>query len=284
MSARRTTLVAAAAVSAMLIAPTAAFGTGSSSSPASLNRLAAVGLTDHGTALVEFQTNRPRQAKPIGHVNGLSGDTRLVGIDYRVQDGLLYGVGDRGGIYTVSDDNGHAVKVQQLTQALEGTSFGVDFNPAANALRIIGDTGQNLRQPFAGPTAGVTQVDGRLNTPVEARGISAAAYTNNDLAASTATSLFDIDTTLDQVVLQSPANSGTVVATGALGVDAGPDAGFDIYSRPGAGGTETNAGIAVLSVGGVSSVYRVELLTGATRSLGDFRVSVTDIAIQLDQG
>ena len=32
---------------------------------------------------------------------------------------------------------------------LEGENFGVDFNPAANALRIVSDTGQNLRQPFA---------------------------------------------------------------------------------------------------------------------------------------
>jgi Domain of unknown function (DUF4394) len=30
-----------------------------------------------------------------------TGDTELIGIDYRVQDGKLYGVGDAGGIYVI---------------------------------------------------------------------------------------------------------------------------------------------------------------------------------------
>jgi len=36
-----------------------------------------------------------------------------------------------------------ATSFSQLTVPLEGSFFGVDFNPAANALRIISDTGQN---------------------------------------------------------------------------------------------------------------------------------------------
>lgn len=32
--------------------------------------------------------------------------------------------------------------------ALEGTLFGVDFNPAVDRLRIISDTGQNLGVNF----------------------------------------------------------------------------------------------------------------------------------------
>ena len=35
--------------------------------------------------------------------------------------------------------------MSQLTIPLDGTVFGVDFNPAADRLRIISDTGQNLR-------------------------------------------------------------------------------------------------------------------------------------------
>ena len=35
-------------------------------------------------------------------MQGLSGnDTALVGIDFRVQDGKLYGVGNGGGVYTI---------------------------------------------------------------------------------------------------------------------------------------------------------------------------------------
>ncbi len=88
----------------------------------------------------------------------------------------------------------------------------MDFNPAANALRIVGDTGQDLRHPFAGATAGVTQNDGGLNyivnnSPVTATGITGAAYTNNDLDANTATTLFDVDSLQDQVAIQSPPNA-----------------------------------------------------------------------------
>jgi hypothetical protein len=43
------------------------------------------------------------RTREIGFVNGLSSpDASLVGIDFRVQDGQLYGVGDGGGIYSGS--------------------------------------------------------------------------------------------------------------------------------------------------------------------------------------
>jgi len=81
-----------------------------------------------------------------------------------------------------------AAKVSQLTVALAGQSFGVDVNPAANRLRIISDTGQNLRHnlddPNGAPAAGTTATDGMLTVPpatVAAAGVTGAAYTNNDL-------------------------------------------------------------------------------------------------------
>nr|MDT0664737.1 DUF4394 domain-containing protein [Micromonospora sp. DSM 115978] len=121
-----------------------------------------------------------------------------------------------------------ATKIGQLTVGLVGTDFGVDVNPAADALRIVSDTGQNLRFSFA---AGTTATDTVLNySAVTATGISGVAYTNNDNDAATSTTLFDIDTNLDQVSIQSPANSGQLVRTGALGVAVGPSAGFDVYS------------------------------------------------------
>jgi hypothetical protein len=64
-------------------------------------------------------------------------DASLVGIDFRVQDGQLYGVGDGGGIYTIDTTNAKATLVSSLTVALDplATSFGVDFNPAAESTR-----------------------------------------------------------------------------------------------------------------------------------------------------
>ncbi|ONI50380.1 hypothetical protein STIB_54740 [Streptomyces sp. IB2014 011-1] len=115
--------------------------------------------------------------------------------------------------------------------------FGVDFNPAANRLRVISNTGQNLRHNIDDGAAPLgTTADGTLTNPTmppsTAMGVTGAAYTNNDLDAATATTLFDIDTLADRVSLQSPANAGTLAPTGNLGVNAGPDAGFDIYFCP----------------------------------------------------
>ena len=57
-------------------------------------------------------------------------------------------------------------------------------------------------------------------TPVPAAGVTAAAYTNNDLnQPDTGTTLFDLDTMQDQVAIQSPPGTGILVATGKLGVE-----------------------------------------------------------------
>jgi hypothetical protein len=254
------------------------------------HRLSAIGLTQD-QQLVSFRTNTPSSVHSLGHLSGLSGDTKLVGIDFRVQDGKLYGVGDKGGIYTLNTTNAKAAKVSELTVALAGKHFGVDFNPAANRLRVISDTGQNLRHNIDDKAAPrTTTVDGALTNPPTppstkaptAMGITGAGYTNNDLSADTATTLFDIDTTNDRVSLQSPANAGNLAPTGSLGVKAGPSAGFDVYYDPKAG---TNHGFATLHVDGSRSLYRVSLLNGAAHRLGGFprEYQVTDLALLLKQ-
>ncbi|KOG56849.1 hypothetical protein ADK75_06350, partial [Streptomyces virginiae] len=172
--------------------------------------LKVTGLTQD-QRLVQFRADRPGKVSSAASVTGLAGDTTLVGIDYRVQNGLLYGVGDAGGVYTLDTSSAVATKVSQLSIALQGTAFGVDFNPAADRLRIISDTGQNLRHNVNVATGG-TLADTPLTTPpavTPSLGVTGAAYTNNDLDPATATSLFDIDTAGDRVVVQSPANSGT---------------------------------------------------------------------------
>jgi hypothetical protein len=256
-------------------------------------RLTILGLTAE-QRLVRFDECQPRRLKEIGVVAGLQDDdSMLVGIDFRVQDGALYGLGDGGGIYTIDTGTAQALKVTELTVDLQGASFGVDFNPAANALRIISDTGQNLRHPFAGPLQFVTQTDGPLNyTPgTNATGVNGAAYTNNDLDANTATTLFDIDTMLDQVAIQSPPNNGSLVATGLLTVDADTPVGFDNYTQLRRGVAVANNAFATLVVGGSTGFYRVNLLAGTATLIDnfsrgktdDFSDPVIDIAIALKQ-
>ena len=249
-----------------------------------------VGLTDRGR-LVKFRSTSPDKIRSTARVQGLKDDQRLVGIDYRVQNGKLYGVGDLGGIYTISTGTsfGQATKVSQLTVPLVGQNFGVDFNPAANRLRVISDTGQNLRHnlddPAGTPAAGMTATDGTLAypgvppaPPTTASQVTAAAYTNNDLDPNTATTLFDIDTMLDQVVIQSPANTGLLAPTGKLTVDAGQRAGFDISTQGGG-----DRGLAVLNTGGRMRLYDIGLTTGKATRLGTFpsNAQVVDLAVPL---
>ena len=111
-------------------------------------KLRVVGLADGGTQLVQFNPLKPGTVSGTVAVTGLTGgDTALVGIDYRVQDGKLYGVGNTAasaGVYSIDVSTGVATPVTRLTVALSGTSFGVDFNPAANALRVVSDTGHGM--------------------------------------------------------------------------------------------------------------------------------------------
>ena len=64
-------------------------------------RLTVLGLTAD-QRLVKFRECYPGRLDEIGSVSGLQApDYALVGIDFRVQDGQLYGVGNGGGIYTL---------------------------------------------------------------------------------------------------------------------------------------------------------------------------------------
>jgi len=154
---------------------------------------------------------------------------------------------------------------------------------------VISDTGQNLRHnlddPAGAPAAGMTATDGVLAypgvppaPPTTATQVTAAAYTNNDLDPNTATTLFDIDTMLDQVVIQSPANAGLLAPTGKLTVDAGQSAGFDISTQGG-----DNRGLAVLNTAGRTRLYDINLTTGKATRLGSFpsSVQVVDLAVPL---
>ncbi|MFF3431392.1 DUF4394 domain-containing protein [Streptomyces sp. NPDC002602] len=291
MRTRSTALVASAVLAALSAIPAAAASDIDTPPAKTLpamdhHDLRAVGLTGD-QRLVEFDVDHPGKTSSIGRVSGLAGDTRLVGIDFRVQNEKLYGVGDRGGIYTLNTDNARATKVSQLTVGLSGAQFGVDFNPAANRLRVISNTGQNLRHNIDDPaTPLTTTVDGTLTNPTTppstAMGVTGAAYTNNDLNAATATSLFDLDTLANRISLQSPANAGTLAPTGNLGVNAEPDAGFDIYYNAKTG---TNTGFAAINTGNGYGLYAVNVLTGKATSRGAFpdRQQITDIALPLNQ-
>lgn len=240
------------------------------------------GYTSTNT-LIAFEDDRPDLATSIGSVLGLTGDTALVGIDYRPANGTLYGLGNAGGVYTIDTATAVATFRSQLDVALSGASFGVDFNPTVDRLRVVSDNGQNLR---VNVDTGATTVDSSLNYAGPAvLGIVGSAYTNNDADPATATTLYDVDSVLDQVAIQAPPNNGSLNATGSLTVDAGGQAGFDIYSRFANGVVVEASAFAALQVGGESRLYRMRLVTGRAILRGAFQSQhqVIGLAIPPDQ-
>jgi hypothetical protein len=236
--------------------------------------------------LIRFREDGPRRNRDLGPITNLSGDTRLLGIDFRPATGELYGLGDQGGIYTIDTRHAQATFRAQLSAngaplLPSGASFGVDFNPTVDRLRVVSDTGQNLR---INVDTGVALVDGALNVGgVAAGGVTGAGYTNNDADPATGTTLFDLDTSADQVVIQLPPNAGALTPTGSLGVDAAADAGFDIWSRVEDGRAVSVRAFAALTTD-ASRLYEVDVLTGLATSRGRFRSGqqVIGLAVALD--
>lgn len=244
--------------------------------------LGVFGVTDDGR-LIGFREATPQVVVDRGPISGFAGDMRLVGIDFRPATGDLYGLGDAGGIYTIDTHTAVATFRAQMNVALSGTFFGVDFNPTVDRMRVVSDTGQNLRVDV---TTGATTVDLPLIYTGTAAGITAAAYTNNDADPNTATTLYDVDSLMNQVVIQAPPNNGSLNATGMLTVDAGSEIGFDIYSSVQGGTTVDVRGLASLKVGGDTQLYSIALFSGKATLRGTFSAQdqVIAIAIPLNQG
>lgn len=98
-------------------------------------------------------------------------------------------------------------------------------------------------------------------------GVGAIAYTNNDADATTATTLYDLDTVADQLVTQNPPNDGVLNPVGRLGFQGSSAATFDIVSKVVDGKAVSNRGYAALDGGDV--LFSIDLTTGAATFVGD---------------
>ncbi|QDA61883.1 DUF4394 domain-containing protein [Hymenobacter jejuensis] len=212
--------------------------------------------------LLVFNPTNPSAAvsKPI---TGLATGENIVGLDFRPANGQLYAVANSSSnsrLFTINASSGAATAVATLSTPLVGSSFGVDFNPVVDRIRIVSNTGQNLR---VNPADGIAIVDGSLNpgSPF----VTAAAYENN-FAGTTATNLYTIDSQTDKLYLQNPPNAGTQAAIGDLGVNVEASNGFDI------GGTSNNA-YALLTVGSATRLYVVNKSTGAATASNSYSFS-----------
>lgn len=262
----RKTLLATVAV--LALGGLAACGGGGDAPPPAPQPVAVgdtVALTASGR-IVSFNRATPATLVGAVSVTGLASGESLLGIDIRPVDGLLYALGSAGNVYTVDPSTGAATLRAALRPvagddnpyaALVGDSFAVDFNPAADRLRVIGNLGQNLR---INVTNGDTITDGLIAPAAGGTAtVSAGAYTNS-FAGTTTTQLFDLDVVAGTLHLQDPPNNGTLAAGLPLGVAATAANGFDIDAR-------NNTAYAALTVGGTSSLYTINLTTGAATAV-----------------
>jgi len=224
---------------------------------------------DDTLTMIDTATQKAGKSMKITGING-----KIAGIDVRPADGLLYALSTDGTIYTVDTAGKATLKSKMDTVLAAGTLATVDFNPAADRLRVIGSDGTNLR---VNVEDGKTTVDGKLKfaesdmhkgeTPM----IVAGAYTNS-VKGTKETALYDIDGKIGALLKQAPPNDGVLGAIGKLGVMPKSVA-FDIEA--GSGGTNTGW---LLADG---ALHKVDLATGMASMVGKVRgltVPVRDVA------
>ncbi|SOD15299.1 DUF4394 domain-containing protein [Pedobacter xixiisoli] len=225
-------------------------------------------LTNDGK-LLWFNAQNPQSITSQATISGLVTGDKIVGIDFRPATGQLYGLGSNSYVYVIDPKTGvsRAINSAPFTPALSGTSFGFDFNPTVDRIRVVSPSGQNLRlNPENGAVAATD-----LNITVTGAKIGSVAYTQNRAGAAT-TTLFDIDATTDKLYKQDPPNDGKLMEIGSLGFDIDETGGFDISP-------DGSAALAVLGHVGKSSLFTIDINTGKAAKIGDFNQQIIGIAI-----
>jgi len=246
----RTTLAGATAVAALAI-PAPALGAE-----------AFYGVTSDNQ-LVTFQSDAPSQVQRSVPLTGLAPEEQAIAIDIRPATGQLYVLGGTSRVYVVSPLTGAARPLgdNPFSPPLAGTSFGFDFNPVSDRIRVVSDGRQNLRlTPDDGQVAAQ---DGQLAYAEGDPGangvppqVSSSGYTNN-VPGARETQLFGIDPIRHVLVLQDPPNSGTLKTVGPLNADVFGPFGFDVAADGRAFVAGRRPG------GGPSELFTIDLVTGA---------------------
>jgi len=238
---------------------------------------------DDANQLIRFSTRSPGTVRTTP-ITSLPGDETVQGIDIRPMTGVLYafttGSPFGGRVYSVVKDTGKATWVNgdggyPVIINTTAMSYGVDFDPISDRLRINSNDGLGLRlHPESGRSVNPTSDQPPLYADGGPANIVGTAFTNSLDVRPKKTSLYAIDSKRDVLVaFQGSIPEGAVKDVGPLAVDAAEVAGFDIY-----GGTDgvdggvkdvPLAGYAALTVSGTTGLYRIDLESGAATFIGE---------------
>ena len=211
-------------------------------------------------------------------ITGLAMGDRLVGIDLRPGNALIYGISLSNKIYTVDVATGAATFVAALSAPVvqANLGYGIDFNPVADfsgaaSLRFVSSAGGNFAV-----NASTGAVGNAANTV--AAGYTAVAYTNSmplPMAAPASTALYYIDSSTDTLARAASAfNTPTITTVGALGVDVLKANGFDIANGRGYAALNVDAGTSL-----ATGIYGIDLATGSATLLGTYNGTLSGLTV-----
>ncbi|WP_341890590.1 DUF4394 domain-containing protein [Variovorax sp. YR752] len=232
--------------------------------------------------LLAFNAGQPQKILSKRALSGLHDGDRLIGIDYRVAKGQLFGLGRSGQLYRIDAASGAVTPVGAPVALPAGGEFGVDFNPTVDRIRVVSDRGFNLRlHPDTGavvdgdPAQPGAQFDGRLAYDAGDRlsgqtpRVVSAGYTYNkdnekittNYALDGAGGMLVHQGTKEGVVPAVSPNSGRLFSVGALGTGPFAQASFDISDV-------SNAAYAGITEAARTRWYRIDLASGKASFIG----------------
>lgn len=230
---------------------------------------AVFGVTEAGF-LVNWDSSTPGTIISGVPLQGLQNNERIVGIDFRPTTGELFGLGSFSRIYTINPGSGLASPVSgsAFSPALNGASFGFDFNPTVDRIRMVSDADQNQRaNPITGMIAAtdpsLVYAAGDSREGVNPN-VSHVGYTNS-VPGATVTTLFGLDAGTDTLVRHTVGPGfAQLVTVGSVGTDITEQGGFDISGPSGmAYATVQNVALAR------STFWTIDLNTGAGSMVGE---------------
>lgn len=204
-------------------------------------------------------------------ITGLPSGENILSIDFRPATGQLYAVSSASKLYHINENSGAATELGMgpFTPTIDGENASLDFNPTVDRIRLVTESGQNLRlHPELGT---VVSIDGSINGGMNPR-IGAVAYSDS-YSGTTTTTLYDIDLEQDKLYQQVPPNDGGLVEVGDLGQDLEGMSDMDITP-------DNSIAFAVSPMDSKSRLYQINLTSGQATWVGTFNQDVISISFK----
>lgn len=227
-----------------------------------------------GNALIRFNAGQPQVTTSAMPLTGLRVGDRVVGLDHRVARGELFALGASGQVYRIATATATATAIGQPAMLPTGVSWEIDFNPTVDRIRVVNESGTNLR--MHPDTGALVQLDGALvyasndASAGKTAYVVGTAYTYNKDDPKITTN-YVVDGIQGTLAMQgskegvapvvSP-NTGMLTTVGNLGVGRFVKAVFDIAD------VSNSAYLGTGDVTGATRWHRVDLATGKATFVG----------------